>query len=158
MIPTFRLPQRILPLFRGRRVTRVKPVEVELPLQDLLDERALDIPDRLLNLLPVGIYFCDGDGLVVRYNRAAAELWGCSPRIGDLAVRYCGSYRLYRLDGDYVPHASRTQHELIESTEAEIDAFEARIETAYRRYCAHLDGEDVPEPPARRIAAAGRKR
>lgn len=105
MIPTFRLPQRILPLFRGRRVTRVKPVEVELPLQDLLDERALDIPDRLLNLLPVGIYFCDGDGLVVRYNRAAAELWGCSPRIGDPAVRYCGSYRLYRLDGDYVPHA-----------------------------------------------------
>lgn len=46
----------------------------------------------------------------------------------------------------------------IESTEAEIDAFEARIEAAYRRYCARLDGEDVSEPAARRIAAAGRKR
>jgi HPt (histidine-containing phosphotransfer) domain-containing protein len=46
----------------------------------------------------------------------------------------------------------------IEAREAEIDAFEARIEAAYDRYCARLDGEDVSEPPARRVAAAGRKR
>jgi PAS domain S-box-containing protein len=83
----------------------VEPVQAEVPLDDLLDERALDIPDRLLDLLPVGIYFCDRDGLVLRYNRAAAELWGCSPKIGDPAIRYCGSHRLYSVDGDYVPHA-----------------------------------------------------
>ena len=83
----------------------VELVEVEAPFQDLLDERALDIPDRLLDLLPVGVYFCDRDGLVVRYNRAAAQLWGWAPKIGDPAIRYCGSYRLYLLDGDYVPHA-----------------------------------------------------
>jgi PAS domain S-box-containing protein len=58
-----------------------------------------------LDLLPVGVYFCDRDGLVVRYNRAAAQLWGWAPKIGDPAIRYCGSYRLYLLDGDYVPHA-----------------------------------------------------
>ncbi len=46
----------------------------------------------------------------------------------------------------------------IEAREAEIDAFEARIEAAYDRYCARLDGEDVSEPPAKRVAAAGRKR
>lgn len=47
-----------------------------LPLQALLDERVLDAPDHLLDILPVGVYICDREGLIVRYNRAAAELWG----------------------------------------------------------------------------------
>ena len=71
----------------------------------MLDERVLDLPDRLLDLLPVGVYVCDQAGLIIRYNRAAAELWGCSPRLGDPSVRYCGSYRLYGLNGNLVPHA-----------------------------------------------------
>jgi PAS domain S-box-containing protein len=71
----------------------------------LLDERVLDISDHLLDLLPVGVYVCDRAGLIVRYNRAAAELWGCSPKIGDPTVRFCGSFRLYSLAGDRVPHA-----------------------------------------------------
>ena len=74
-------------------------------MQALLDERVLGLSDRLLDLLPVGVYVCDQAGLVVRYNRAAAELWGCTPQIGDPAVRYCGSYRLYGLNGNLVPHA-----------------------------------------------------
>src|SRR5712675_36373 len=80
-------------------------MEFATPLPILLDERVLDLPDQLLDLLPVGVYVCDQDGLIVRYNRAAAELWGCSPKIGDPTVRYCGSYRLYGMDGGYVPHA-----------------------------------------------------
>jgi PAS domain S-box-containing protein len=75
------------------------------PLQILLDERVLDVPDHLLDLLPVGVYVCDQAGFIVRYNRAAAELWGCSPKIGDPTVRFCGSYRLYGLNGDLIPHA-----------------------------------------------------
>lgn len=74
-------------------------------LQDFLDERILDLPDHLLDLLPIGVYVCDRAGLIVRYNRAAAELWGCSPKIGDPTVRFCGSYRLYRLNWDHLPHA-----------------------------------------------------
>lgn len=31
-----------------------------LPLQALLDERVLDAPDHLLDILPVGVYVCDG--------------------------------------------------------------------------------------------------
>jgi PAS domain S-box-containing protein len=76
-----------------------------LPLRALLDERILDAPDHLLDILPVGVYVCDREGLIVRYNRAAAELWGCSPKIGDPTVRFCGSYRLYGLNGDLIPHA-----------------------------------------------------
>jgi PAS domain S-box-containing protein len=79
--------------------------EASSHLQDFLDERVLDLPDRLLNLLPVGLYVCDRAGLIVRYNRAASELWGCSPKVGDPAVRFCGSFRLYGLDGDLIPHA-----------------------------------------------------
>jgi PAS domain S-box-containing protein len=75
------------------------------PLQVLLDERVLDVPDHLLDLLPVGVYVCDRAGLLVRYNRAAAELWGCSPKIGDPTVLFCGSYRLFSLNGDLIPQA-----------------------------------------------------
>ena len=72
------------------------------PWPVLLDERVLDLPDHLLDLLPVGVYVCDRAGLIVRYNRAAAELWGCSPKIGDPTVRFCGSYGL---NGNSIPHA-----------------------------------------------------
>ena len=87
--------------------------ESSAPTQIFLDQRILDLPDRLLDLLPIGVYFCDRDGLIVRYNRAAAELWGCSPNIGDPAVRYCGSYRLYSVDGDYLPHAKCPMAEVL---------------------------------------------
>ena len=83
----------------------VDQVEYTTPFPVLLDERVLDLPDRLLDLLPVGVYVCDQAGLIVRYNRAAAKLWGCSPEIGDPSVRFCGSYRLYGLNGDLIPHA-----------------------------------------------------
>ena len=83
----------------------VDRIEAEVSLENYLDQRILDLPDRLLDLLPIGVCVCDRSGLVVRYNRAAAGLWGASPRIGDPTVRYCGSYRLYDLDGGHVPHA-----------------------------------------------------
>jgi PAS domain S-box-containing protein len=86
-------------------MTLMDRTDTAAPLQAFLDERVLDLPDRLLDLLPVGVYVCDLAGHIVRYNRAAADLWGCSPEIGDPSVRYCGSYRLYHRDGAYVPHA-----------------------------------------------------
>jgi PAS domain S-box-containing protein len=87
------------------------------PLQVLLDERVLDVPDHLLDLLPVGVYVCDRAGLIVRYNRAAAELWGCSPKIGDPTVRFCGSYRLYGLNGHSIPHAKCPMGEVLATGE-----------------------------------------
>jgi PAS domain S-box-containing protein len=96
---------------------RVKQLEPLTSLGDFLDERILNLPDRLLNLLPVGVYVCDQAGLIVRYNSAAAELWGRSPKIGDPAVHYCGSYRLYRLDGAYLPHAKCPMAEVLATGE-----------------------------------------
>ncbi len=57
-------------------------------------------PDGPLHLLPVGFYVCDPAGVVLGYNRRAAELWGRAPGPGDeLSVRFCGAHRLYRSDG-----------------------------------------------------------
>jgi PAS domain S-box-containing protein len=91
----------------------VDQMEFATPLPVLLDERVLDLPDHLLDLLPVGVYVCDRAGLIIRYNRAAAELWGCSPKIGDPTVRFCGSYRLYGMKGILIPHAKCPMAEVL---------------------------------------------
>jgi PAS domain S-box-containing protein len=63
-----------------------------------------ELPARLFEQLPFAVYVCDRDGLVLRYNRRAAELWGRSPTLGDPNERFCGSYRMYRADGSLLPH------------------------------------------------------
>jgi PAS domain S-box-containing protein len=63
-----------------------------------------ELPARLFEQLPFAIYICDRDGLVLRYNRRAAELWGRSPKLGDPNERFCGSYRMYRPDGSPLAH------------------------------------------------------
>ena len=62
-----------------------------------LDQAAMDA-------LPGAIYLCAPDGRVIRFNRAAAELWGRSPKTGDPQERFCGSYRLFRTGGTPLPH------------------------------------------------------
>ena len=61
--------------------------------------------DLLLETLPVGMYACDANGMIVRYNPAAAALWGREPRLGETDERFCGSYRLLDLDGKHIPSA-----------------------------------------------------
>src|SRR4051812_10702117 len=61
-------------------------------------EQPFELPGRLFEQLPFAVYVCDRDGLVLRYNRRAAELWGRSPKLGDPGERFCGSYRMFRPD------------------------------------------------------------
>ncbi len=70
----------------------------------LRDGDGFELPGRLFEQLPFAVYVCDRDGLVLRYNRRAGELWGRSPKLGDPAERFCGSYRLFRPDGSLLPH------------------------------------------------------
>jgi PAS domain-containing protein len=62
-----------------------------------LDQAALDA-------FPQAVYLCAGDGRVIRFNDRAAELWGRTPHAGDPNERFCGSFRLYRTDGTFLPH------------------------------------------------------
>jgi PAS domain S-box-containing protein len=70
----------------------------------LREERPFELPARLFEQLPFAVYICDPDGLVIRYNRRAAELRGRSPKLGDPDERFCGSYRMFRPDGSPLAH------------------------------------------------------
>jgi signal transduction histidine kinase len=58
----------------------------------------------LFNLAPIAVYCCDVSGVIREYNNRAAELWGRKPNLGDTDERFCGSFRLYRPDGSFMPH------------------------------------------------------
>ena len=57
---------------------------------------------QVVEALPVAVYMTDAEGRITYYNEAAAKLWGHRPSLGD--SRWCGSWRLYRLDGTPMPH------------------------------------------------------
>lgn len=59
-------------------------------------------PPAFIDLLPIAVYACEVTGRVRWFNRRAAELWGRSPPIGEDAERFCGSYKLYALDGKLI--------------------------------------------------------
>jgi PAS domain S-box-containing protein len=97
------------------RSLRRKPIRTSIPLGAIAkavrlavglreNGHVFELPARLFEQLPFAIYICDRDGLVLRYNRRAAELWGRSPKLGDPNERFCGSYRMYRPDGSLLPH------------------------------------------------------
>jgi PAS domain S-box-containing protein len=72
---------------------------------DLSGLKALAAVDQVvLDAIPAAVYVVDHDGLLVRFNRHAAQLWGRVPALGDPKERYCGSFRLYRTDGSHLPH------------------------------------------------------
>jgi len=57
---------------------------------------------ELLNALPVAVYVTDHDGNITYYNQAAVELWGVRPELG--SSKWCGSWKLFWLDGRPMPH------------------------------------------------------
>src|ERR1700751_5778613 len=67
-------------------------------------EQPFELPAPLFEHLPFAVYVCDREGLVLRYNRRAAELWGRWPKLRDPDERIWGSYRMFRPDGSLLPH------------------------------------------------------
>src|SRR5260370_24341097 len=53
----------------------------------------------LLEKLPAGAYTCDPNGLITYYNQHAVQLGGRSPSLNDPEDRFCGSFKLYAIDG-----------------------------------------------------------
>jgi PAS domain S-box-containing protein len=73
------------------------------PASPALLESLLELDQAVLDALPIGIYACDTAGHILRVNRKATELWGRTPRLLDPAQRFCGSFRVETLDGQYIP-------------------------------------------------------
>lgn len=56
---------------------------------------------NLLEALPAAVYTTDAEGRITFYNRAAVELSGRTPQLGDL---WCVTWKLFNTDGSRLPH------------------------------------------------------
>jgi PAS domain S-box-containing protein len=61
------------------------------------------LDQTILDALPIGVYFCDADGAIVRVNRAAQELWGRKPGPFESVKRFCGCFHVEDLNGNHIP-------------------------------------------------------
>jgi two-component sensor histidine kinase len=80
---------------QGLQVVEITPAPVL--------ESLLDLDQSVFDALPIGVYACDADGQILRVNRKAVELWGRCPRLRDPGQRFCGSFRVESLDGEFIP-------------------------------------------------------
>ncbi|WP_061027893.1 HWE histidine kinase domain-containing protein [Bradyrhizobium sp. CCH5-F6] len=63
----------------------------------------LTLDQAILDALPIGVYACNVEGQIVRVNHRAVQLWGRAPKLLDAAQKFCGSFRVETLDGDFIP-------------------------------------------------------
>jgi signal transduction histidine kinase/ActR/RegA family two-component response regulator len=82
----------------------------------------------LFDLGPVAVYSCDASGVIQEFNRRAVELWGCEPAVGDTDKRFCGSFKLFRPDGRFMPHETCPMAEVVAGTLSEACDEEVVIE------------------------------
>ncbi len=82
----------------------------------------------LFELGPVAVYSCDAAGVIREFNRRAVELWGREPVLGDTDKRFCGSFKLFRPDGTYMPHDQCPMAEVVAGTLSEAVDAEVLIE------------------------------
>ncbi|MGD9724489.1 MAG: PAS domain S-box protein [Pirellulales bacterium] len=59
---------------------------------------------KLLDTLPVSAYTCDAAGLITYFNARAVDIWQRAPKLNDPIDRYCGSLRLFAVDGTPIAH------------------------------------------------------
>jgi signal transduction histidine kinase len=62
------------------------------------------------------------------FNQCAAELWGRMPKPGDTDERFCGSYKLFRPDGSFMPHEQCPMADVVAGRITEVRDQEVLIE------------------------------
>ena len=82
----------------------------------------------IFDLGPVAVYSCDASGVILDFNRRAAELWGREPQPGDTDERFCGSQRMLRPDGTFMPHHLCPMAEVLSGKIPEARDMEVQIE------------------------------
>jgi PAS domain S-box-containing protein len=82
----------------------------------------------LFDLGPVAVYSCDSAGVIQEFNRRAVELWGREPALDGSDQRFCGSFRLFRPDGTFMPHEDSPVAEVVAGTLSEASDAEVIIE------------------------------
>ncbi len=92
-----RLGDRTVRMTAVRDITERKQVEAAMQA----GQRRLRL---VLDTLPAAAYTCDANGLITYCNQEAAYIWGRMPQLNDPAERYCGSLKLFTIDGTPMPH------------------------------------------------------
>jgi two-component system CheB/CheR fusion protein len=90
-----------------------------------------DSEDRyrtLFELGPVAVYSCDASGVIQKFNGRAKELWGREPTPGDTDERFCGSFKMFRPDGSFMPHEVCPMAEVVSGKITEVRDAEVLIE------------------------------
>ena len=82
----------------------------------------------LFDLGPVAVYSIDSAGVIQNFNRRAAELWGRAPAVGDTDERFCGSFKLFRPDGSFMPHEECPMADVVTGRISEVHDAEVLIE------------------------------
>jgi signal transduction histidine kinase len=85
------------------------------------------ISKNLIEVLLAAVYVCNQQGVIVAFNRRATELWGRTPKLGDTDEKFCGSHKLYRSDGMFMPHAETPMEAVLRTGDAALDV-EAIVE------------------------------
>jgi PAS domain S-box-containing protein len=75
---------------------------------------------ELFDLSPVAVYSCDASGVIENYNRHAVHLWGREPALGDATERFCGSFKMFRPDGSFMPHDQCPMADVLSGKIAEV--------------------------------------
>jgi PAS domain S-box-containing protein len=105
--------EKVSPETRRPEIGNATDRDIQIPLEQGFSAGALDFSAlreskeryrTLFELAPLAVYSCDASGVIREYNHRAAELWGRKPKPGDTDERFCGSFKMYRPDGSYMPH------------------------------------------------------
>jgi PAS domain S-box-containing protein len=78
----------------------IQDVTAAQQMEDRIRESERHMRD-LLEALPAAVYTTDAEGRITFFNRAAIEMTGRTPHIGDM---WCVSWRLFNTDGSPLPH------------------------------------------------------
>ena len=78
----------------------VQDVTVAKQMEDQMRASEQHLRD-LLEALPAAVYQTDAEGRITFFNKAAVEMSGRTPQIGDM---WCVTWRLFNADGTPLPH------------------------------------------------------
>ncbi|MES2795879.1 MAG: CheR family methyltransferase [Bacteroidota bacterium] len=86
------------------QVKEKKVLEIQLEAEKKVIEtlkKSSEHFQQVVKSLPAAVYSCDAKGRINFYNDAAEKVWGRKPVIGK--EYWCGSYKLFTLDGTPMP-------------------------------------------------------